>query len=844
MVKRGFDVVVAVIALVVLAPAFLAIALLIKRDSAGPVFYRSERVGRQGKRFRIYKFRTMVAGAGRRAPGITAQDDPRVTRLGRRLRRSKLDALPELVNVVRGEMSLVGPRPEIPELVDRYPPLSQRVLSVRPGITSPASLAYRNEEKVVGSNPSRYADVVLPARLALDIRYVLRHSFWTDLRIIGQTAGVMFGIDSVAFRWLARSARRLVPWLLLDGPVIAAAFYAALFLRLLDTTVGANSYLSAMSRWILPLLVLYMVMTALWGVHRRIWQFASAADVRPIFGATAMATAIALGFDVFSASKGQRFLPLSVILLGGFFSACGMVFTRYSSRLLRGLSLARSAGEGTRAVIYGAGDAGQHLALRLLTHQSGEVYELVGFVDDDVRKRGQRVHGLSVLGGRQDLAHIVDRRGIDLIIIAINNVRGEDLRQIPTTAEQTPAQIRIIPSVFEVVSVANTAPLLREVRVEDLLGRQAVQLHREACGRVLRDKVVLITGGCGSVGSELCRQVAQFDPRQLVVLDNNETGVYDLDIALRTRFRDLSVNIVIADVTDAERMDAVFAEIRPQVIFHAAAYKHVPLMERFPQEAVKVNVGGTAVVLEMARRYGAQYFVFVSTDKAVEPHSVMGATKRIAEMLVASGSHNGGPASDSTLCTAVRFGNVLGSRGSVVPTFTRQIDLGGPVTVTHPDMTRYFMDIAEAAGLIIQAASFTQGGDIFMLEMGERIRIDDLARKMIRMRGLRPEIDIPIVYTGVRPGEKLHEDLALAEEGREPTEHPLVHRLRTSMAGSLNGELRIGVERLLALSSNGNQRALIDEAMRLARGTNGRPAGPVEAEQVAASAEHGVLPLG
>jgi FlaA1/EpsC-like NDP-sugar epimerase/lipopolysaccharide/colanic/teichoic acid biosynthesis glycosyltransferase len=838
-IKRGFDFVVAVIALIVLAPALLAMTLLIKRDSAGPVFYRSERVGKRGRRFRLYKFRTMVADAGRRGPGITAPDDPRVTRFGRRLRRSRLDALPELINVVRGEMSLVGPRPEIPELVDSYPPLFHRVLAIRPGITSPATLAYRNEGKGSRTNPSWYADVILPDKLALDVRYVLRRTFWTDLRVIGQTVGVVFGTDSVAFRWLIRTARRVIPWLLIDAPVIAAAFYAALFLRLLDTTVGVNSYLGAMARWILPLLLLYLVMNSLSGVHRRIWRFASAADVRPIFGATATATAIAVGFDLFSGSSGQRLLPLGVILLGGFFSACGMVLVRYSSRLLRGLSFVRSAGEGTRAIIYGAGDAGQHLALRLLTTQPGEIYELVGFVDDDVRKSGQRIHGLPVLGGRHDLAHIIDRRRIDLIIIAINNVRGEDLRKILAAAEQTPAQIRIIPSVFEVVSAASTAPLLREVRVEDLLGRQAVQLHRQACERVVRDKVVLITGGCGSVGSELCRQVAQFEPRELVVLDNNETGVYDLEIALRTRFRDVPVSIVIGDVTHGERMNAVFAEFKPDVIFHAAAYKHVPLMERFPQEAVKVNVGGTAVVLEMARRHGAQYFVFVSTDKAVEPHSVMGATKRIAEMLVANGSHNGGASTHSTLCTAVRFGNVLGSRGSVVPTFTRQIDLGGPVTVTHPDMTRYFMDIAEAAGLIIQAASFTQGGDIFMLEMGERIRIDDLARKMIRMRGLRPEIDIPIVYTGVRPGEKLHEELAFAEEDREPTDHPLVHRLRTPAATSLNGELRLAVEGLLALSSHGNDRALIDEAMRLARGSNGHTVSLADVP-VAASAEHGV----
>jgi FlaA1/EpsC-like NDP-sugar epimerase/lipopolysaccharide/colanic/teichoic acid biosynthesis glycosyltransferase len=839
MVKRGFDLAVSAVSLVVLAPLFFLIAILIKRDSRGPVFYRGERVGRNGRRFRIYKFRTMVSDADRRGPGITAQDDPRITVLGRRLRRSKLDELPQLINVARGEMSLVGPRPEIQEIVDRYPPLFRRLLALRPGMTSPASLAYRNEEKEIGSNAARYADVILPDKLAIDLRYLLHRSFWIDLRIIGQTVGAVFGLDSFAIRWLARSIRRHVPWLLLDAPVIAIAFYAALFLRLLDyPTSELSGYLSSMTRWILPLVALYLVMTSLWGVHRRIWRFATAADVRPIFAASLAATAIAMGIDLYSANKGPRSLPLGVLLLGGFFAACGMVLIRYRSRLLRGLSpRSRADGDGTRAIIYGAGDAGQHLALRFLTNQSGEIYDVVGFADDDPRKRGQQIHGLPVMGGRHELARIVERQRIDLIIIAINNVRGEDLRQILTAAQKTSAQIRIIPNVFEVVSVANTAPFLREVRVEDLLGRQAVQLDRQACERVLLDQVVLITGGCGSVGSELCRQVARFQPKQLVVLDNNETGLYDLELALRASFRQVSVSIVVGDVTDSARMDTVFREVKPQVIFHAAAYKHVPLMERFPQEAVKVNVGGSAVVLEMARRYGARYFVLVSTDKAVEPHSVMGATKRIAEMLVVGGERNGTGSGEATRCTAVRFGNVLGSRGSVVPTFAKQIDLGGPVTVTHPDMTRYFMDVSEAAGLIIQAASYTQGGDLFMLEMGERIRVDDLARKMIRMRGLRPEVDIGIVYTGVRPGEKLHEELVFPEEGRESTDHPLVHRVKSSTNDDGNGHLQEGIHRLLELSTNGNQKGLVNELMQLAGGANGNGAGQsgVSAQPVAAS---------
>src|SRR5438067_2094004 len=406
MVKRGFDFTVSVVALVALAPVFFVIAILIKRDSPGPVFYRGERVGRNGARFRVYKFRTMVPDADRRGPGITTQDDQRVTRLGRRLRRSKLDELPQLINVVLGEMSLVGPRPEIQEMVDRYPPLFRRLLALRPGMTSPASLKYRNEEWLIGSDAAQYADVILPDKLAIDLRYLLRHTLFTDLRIIGQTIGLVFGLDSFAFRWLARSVRRYVPWLLLDAPIIAAAFYAALFLRLLDyPTSELGGYLWSMTEWIVPLVALYLLTTSLWGVHRRIWRFATAADVRPIFGASLMATAIAMAVDIYSGIRGPRSLPLGVLLLGGFFAACGMIIIRYRSRLLRGLApKGRLDGDGTRAIIYGAGDAGQHLALRFLTHPSGDMYQVVGFADDDPGKRGQRIHGLPVLGGRRELA--------------------------------------------------------------------------------------------------------------------------------------------------------------------------------------------------------------------------------------------------------------------------------------------------------------------------------------------------------------------------------------------------------------------------------------------------------
>jgi FlaA1/EpsC-like NDP-sugar epimerase len=761
----------------------------------------------------------MVLDADRLGPGITVSDDQRVTGFGRGLRRSKLDELPQLINVLRGDMSLVGPRPEIPEIVARYSHLHSRVFTIRPGITSPASLAYRHEAELIGKDASTYESTVLPGKLALDLRYLYRRGFWSDLLIIGKTVGIVLA-EFVPFPRAGKFVRRYVPWILLDAPVILVAFFAALFLRMFDSSAAQISgYVAGFIVSAPLLMVLFLLMNSLWGLERRMWQFATAADVRPIFGATGTATAIAFLLDSLSGGGGPRLLPLSVILVGGFFSACGMVLIRYRSRLLRGLSpSSRLTAAGTRALIFGAGDAGQHFAFRLLTNGAGNEYQLIGFADDDPKKRGQRIHGLQVLGGRRELRSIVATRNIDMIMIAINQIRGDDLRQILTAAQETPARIRIIPNLFETIDKA--APLVREVRVEDLLGRQSVQLDRTASRRVLHDQVVLVTGACGSVGSELCRQVAQLQPRQLVMLDNNETGLYDLEVELSRQVQS-GMSVVIADVTDRKRMDEVFREVSPDVIFHAAAYKHVPLMERFPKEAVRVNVGGTRIALEAARRIGAQYFVLVSSDKAVKPHSVMGATKRVAEMLVIDGgaAGNGGA---RMRCTAVRFGNVLGSRGSVVPTFARQIELGGPVTLTHPEMTRYFMDVTEAAGLIIHAASFTQGGDIFMLDMGERIRVDDLARKMIRLRGLRPDIDIPIVHTGMRPGEKLHEELVFAEEGREATSHPSVHRVKASSVKPRNGHLGSSVDRLLALERDGDQRQLVEELMGMVGGRAGK----------------------
>jgi FlaA1/EpsC-like NDP-sugar epimerase len=431
-----------------------------------------------------------------------------------------------------------------------------------------------------------------------------------------------------------------------------------------------------------------------------------------------------------------------------------------------------------RVLIVGAGEAGQLLAWRFLNQKEGQEYNIVGFVDDDPAKRGLRIHGVPILGNRYAIPDLVARYQVDLIILAMYNVSGEDFRAILDICLETPAAVKVLPNIFDFIRGVNGSPPIRDITAEDLLGRKPIEIDLNLCRNLLMGKTVMVTGGAGSIGSELCRQILCFHPRLLLIVDNNESGLYDLtqDLLSGGGERKLTLKSIVGDVTNTREMREVFESYRPQIVFHAAAYKHVPLMEEYPDRAVRVNIIGTKIVASMAAQYGAEIFVLISTDKAANPRSVMGATKRICEMMVLSTRSE---SSRSTRFTAVRFGNVLGSRGSVVPLFERQIARGGPVTITHPEMTRYFMSTSEAVSLIIQAAALTEGGDIFLLDMGQQIRIEDLARRLIRLRGLRPGIDIPIVYIGSRSGEKVSEELLNDGEICEATSHPHIFRVNS-----------------------------------------------------------------
>ncbi len=372
-----------------------------------------------------------------------------------------------------------------------------------------------------------------------------------------------------------------------------------------------------------------------------------------------------------------------------------------------------------------------------------------------------------MLGKRTEIPQLAEKYEVEELLIAMPSVASRVIRETVDLGRRAGLkQIKILPGFHELISGRVGLADIREVQLEDLLGREPVHIAVREIESYLKDKVVLVTGAAGSIGSELCRQIAKFNPKELFALDQDETGLFYIENELREKFSDLKLHAIIADIRDQPKIERIFSQVRPQVIFHAAAYKHVPLMELHPDEAVKNNIFGTLVVAEAAQKWGAEKFVLISTDKAVNPTSVMGATKRVAEMLIQALNCHG-----KTQFTAVRFGNVLGSRGSVIPVFQEQIKRGGPVTVTHGDMKRYFMITSEAVLLVLQAGAMGQGGEVFILHMGEPVRIEDLAREMIRLSGYEPDKDIPIVFTGQRPGEKLFEELLTSEEGTIATRH-------------------------------------------------------------------------
>lgn len=533
--------------------------------------------------------------------------------------------------------------------------------------------------------------------------------------------------------------------------------------------------LPAAYRGLLPtLLVLSLSVRSIvhWraGLFHGLWRYSGSRDLRLIIAA---ATISSLSYAAVWAFMQASVFPRSIFVLEWAFSILLVGGVRFFIRTIREVTIRNAfPNDGSprrKLLVIGAGDAGEML-MREIVRIYGRRYEPLGFLDDNPAKLGERIHGVPVLGPIERIAALAEENSVDEILLAIPSLRGREMRRVLDLCRPTGAQIRTVPGVDKLIDGRVTVTQLSEVNIEDLLGREAIVLDTEELAAFLRDRVALVTGAGGSIGSELCRQIGRFAPKRLILVEQAENSLFQIERVLRAEFPEMELVPCIADICDSRRVDAVFESERPNVVFHAAAHKHVPLMEANPGEAIKNNVFGTRKLADLASKHGVAKFVMVSTDKAVNPTSVMGVSKRVAEIYVQSLSQR-----SRTQFVTVRFGNVLGSAGSVVPIFQEQISRGGPITVTHPEMQRYFMTIPEACQLILQAGAMGSGGEIFVLDMGEPVRIVDLARDLVRLSGLEPDQDIEIRFTGMRPGEKLFEEIAVDEENVDKTKHPKIY---------------------------------------------------------------------
>ena len=565
-----------------------------------------------------------------------------------------------------------------------------------------------------------------------------------------------------------QKAVRIVALLLGDIVLLTLAQFLALFVRFeFDITmVLKERYWEMMISFAPVYIVMCLVVFWVVGLYRSLWKYISVREALLIVQAAAIVGVLQYFFmNMLEMQMPRSFPVLNILFLTLFLGA-----ERFSYRFFRSMIHNRvNARTQARTMLIGAGEAGAAV-LRELNNSDRSNNHIVCIIDDGVRKQGMTLNGVPIVGGREMIPEMAEKYMVEEIIFAIPSCGAEDRRAILQLCQQTRCAIKTLPGLAEIANGEVRIEKLRSVAIEDLLGRDSVRVDMAGIARHIKGKTVLVTGGGGSIGSEICRQIAQREPKQLIIFDIYENNAYAIQQELRRDCPELDLLVLIGSVRDKARVEHLFATCKPDIVYHAAAHKHVPLMEDSPNEAVKNNIFGTYNVAEAADRHQVETFVLISTDKAVNPTNIMGATKRTCEMIVQMFNRR----SSHTRYVAVRFGNVLGSNGSVIPLFRRQIEQGGPVTVTHRDIIRYFMTIPEAVSLVMQAGVYAEGGEIFVLDMGSPVRIDDLARNMIRLSGYEPDVDIKIVYTGLRPGEKLFEELLLKEEGLAKTANDLI----------------------------------------------------------------------
>lgn len=553
--------------------------------------------------------------------------------------------------------------------------------------------------------------------------------------------------------------------------VIVASFGALMIRFDFELANVPLQYMETVEKMLLVSILLTLIIFSLFRLYNSLWAYAGGTEMA-FLASACIVDAFVNMIAILLMERSQMYpLPRSYYMLYGAILLILVFISRYMYRLIRKITGKKQMEpkEQKRVLLIGAGDAGNAL-IREIKNSTYMNIKAVGVIDDDKSKIGNFIHGVKVVGDRNNILQKVRELEVEEIIVALPSASEKKIRDILNICKETGCELKRLPGIYQLVNGEVSISKLKDVDVNDLLGREPIKVDLESIMGYVADKVIMVTGGGGSIGSELCRQIAAHHPKQLIIIDIYENTTYDIQNELKHNYPNLNLVVLIASVRNTKRIDQIFENYRPDIVYHAAAHKHVPLMEDSPNEAVKNNVLGTWKVVQAADKWKVKRFVMISTDKAVNPTNIMGATKRICEMLIQTYDKR-----SQTEFVAVRFGNVLGSNGSVIPLFKKQIAEGGPVTVTHPDIIRYFMTIPEAVSLVLQAGAYAKGGEIFVLDMGEPVKIVDLAKNLILLSGHKPNEDIMITFTGLRPGEKLYEEMLMKEEGMQETENKLIH---------------------------------------------------------------------
>ncbi len=764
--KRLFDILFSIFGLIVSAPVCIVAAVLIKVDSRGPVFFHQDRVGKDGKIFRVIKYRTMVHNPSKVGPKLTARNDPRVTPIGQILRWLKIDEFPQLLNVLRGEMSIIGPRPEIPTIVDLYTEGQRKVLSVKPGMLGPSQILGRDELEKYPDDvdvEGYYIEHILPEKLAIDLEYVEKAS------LIGDIKYLFYGlketlIGSVKVKYLVESRRRIF-YLGVDTLFCCLSYVVAFNLRF-DWEVPWAEYWNVLR--VLPIImVLRPAIFVYFGLYQSLWKYLDVRDIAAVVKAVSLSTVLVVFFAYLVGTTGH---PRSVFIIDWFLLVTFMIsfrlFFRY--QLTNGNSKKKNE---KNVLIVGAGDTGESLAREILN--SPELgYKLVGFIDDDPKKKGMSIHGLKILGRCYDIPQIVELKNADEVIVAISRASSAEMNRILSFCEKARVKNRIVPSVSDLISGKVYISKIRNVEVSDLLGRESLKLDISAIRKLIAGRTIMITGGAGSIGVELCRQILGFDPSCLIVVDRGENALLSLKWEINRTYPQARVQYYLRDVAEKTRLREVFRRHRPQIIFHCAGLNHIPIVQGHEERAFMENVYGTKVVADLSKTYKAEKFIFLSTDKAAYPTSVVGATKKVAELVVQKMARE-----SQVVFLIIRFGTVLNSQGTFLEFFKRQLQEGGPITVSHPEAKGYFMTAVEAVELILQSTAMGKKGETLVLGMGEKVKIADIAQKLVKLSGLKLDTDIAIEYVGLPPGEKLIEELWEDSEKLLPSRHKKIKRI-------------------------------------------------------------------